>query len=481
MNEKNTFSSADIEAQIAAAGDKFTLASIAKALGAARSDTLRRRLERFIESDVTFFHDRKWNCIKRNAFFNNKQFIITPDEWEIQEGVLFPGHRFIPFVSEDVFPSEIDLKLDNDAAAKRKLTLPLGKIFHYHLLLGSEQIFDFLIAEDPANAHLANHHSSNEPVSLEVFDLSKFYHEHDFALGDAICCQVKDYDQGVVECTFLAAGDRQFSARKERISALDEAIKLVWEEFKDYPDIPEQLAWAEYYCDRNVSSAGASIDEFITSSTMVELRADGDHAVLSIREENNETSDVVLPEGLSISNSSLDDPIKLLSGNGIPLTEAELDGFMLDAISRRESDIDGVYSRIFAHRELDMADEAQQAVLLNYLEERFEELMENYNRADDEPKAELRADLLEAVQQRMEYLAYLGSLDRDVNDQESAKLKKLAGISTKLNEAIKLLNNPAFTPDETELEHLSTLVDAGLDEQEELLGTLHSSDENDNQ
>ena len=481
MSETKTFSSAEIEAQITAAGNKFTLASIAKALGAARSDTLRRRLERFIESDITFFHDSKWNCIKRSAFFNQKQFIITPDEWEIKEGVLFPGHRFIPFVSEEVFPSEIALTLDGTAASKRKLTLPLGKIFHYHLLLGSEQIFDFLLAEDPANAHLARHNSSNEPVSLEVFDLSGFYKAHDFTPGDAICCQVKDYDNGVIECSFLAATERQFNARKERISALDEAIKKVWEEFKDYPDIPEQLAWAEFYCDSNISRSGASIDEFITSSTMVELRADGDHAVLSIREEHGENSDVVLPEGLSISNSALDDPIKLLSGNGVPLTEAELDGFMLDAISRRESDIDGVCSRIFAHRELDMADDAQQAVLLNYLEERFEELMENYNRAEDEPKAELRSDLLEAVQQRMEYLSYLGTIERDLKEEESAKLKKLAGISTKLNEAIKLLNNPAFTPDETELEHLSTLVDAGLDEQEELLGSFQSSGENDNQ
>ena len=69
--------------------------------------------------------------------------------------------------------------------------------------------------------------------------------------------------------------------------------------------------------------------------------------------------------------------MKLLSGSGVPLTEAELDSFMLDAINKRETDFDGVYSRIFAHRELDMSDEARQAVLLNYLEERFEELLEN--------------------------------------------------------------------------------------------------------
>jgi len=208
---------------------------------------------------------------------------------------------------------------------------------------------------------------------------------------------------------------------------------------------------------------------------MVELRADGDHAVLSIREADKISDDPVLPEGLSISNTALDDPLKLLSGSGIALTEAELDSFMLDAINKRETDFDGVYSRIFAHRELDMNDEAQQAVLLNYLEERFEELLENYNRVDDEPKAELRSDLVEAISERLELLSYFGSLDRELNEKETALLKALAGVSTRLNEALKLLNNPAFTPDEIELERLATLVDAGLDEQEELLNDYNSS------
>lgn len=475
MNDEKNISTSLLEEKITEAGDKFTLASVARALGSPRSDVLRRRLERLIESGNDYFYDKKWNCIKRESFFTGREFIITPDEWEITQGVLFPGHRFIPFLPDTVFPSDVKLLLPNgEELPKRKITLPLGKIFHYHLLLGSEQIFDYLIAEDPANAHLAHHANSNEQVTLEVFDLATFYRALKFSAGDAVCCQVVDYSNGIVKCRPLAADERSFNDRKKRIAALDEAIKQVWEEFRDYPDIPEQLAWAEYYSGES-SSTGASIDEFISQSAMVELRADGDHAVLSIREADKISDDPVLPEGLSISNAALDDPLKLLSGSGIALTEAELDSFMLDAINKRETDFDGVYSRIFAHRELDMNDEAQQAVLLNYLEERFEELLENYNRADDEPKAELRSDLVEAISERLELLSYFGSLDRELNEKETALLKALAGVSTRLNEALKLLNNPAFTPDEIELERLATLVDAGLDEQEELLSEYHSS------
>lgn len=470
MSSAADFTPAELDAAIAAAGERFTLASVTKELGAPRSDVLRRRLERIIDSDNSFFHNEKWQCVKRKKFFTGREFIITPDEWEIEQGVLFPGHRFIPFVPEDVFPSEAELVFNGNPVAKRQLTLPLGQVFHYHLLLGSEQIFDFLIAENPANAHLANHANGNEPVTLDVFDLAQFYQESKFSCGDALLCKVEDYAAGKITFSALSAGERSANARKNRTAALDAAIKQVWEKFRDYPDIPEQLAWAEYYTGENSSSTGASIDEFITASTMVELRADGDHAVLSIREEaEHSANDMVLPPGLSISGSALDDPLKLLSGSGVPLSEAELDAFMLDAIYKRETDIDGVYSRIFGHHELDLDDEAQQAVLLNYLEERFEELLENYNRVDDEPKAELRSDITDAIEARLEYLSYLGSLDRDVNENETAAMKKLAEIAAKLSEALKLLNNPSFTPDDHELEHLSEMVDARLDEQEEIL------------
>ena len=471
MSEKNEITVDMIENALLAAGSTFTLASVAKALGAGRSDVVRRRLERAVDRDDRFLHDDKWNCATRDGFFTGRKFVITPDEWEIAEGVLFPGHRFVPFLPESVFPSDVKMVCGGEAAARREVILPLGKVFHYHLLLGSEQVFDYMIADNSANAHLANHASASDSVTLTVFDMADFYKKNGFVFGDALLCEVSDYQNGEVIFSCLPGSERAGKARRERIDALDMAVKKVWELYGEYLDIPEQLARAEFFIKSGNDSAGASVDEFIAGSNMVELRADGDHAVLTIRDENNSgnISDIELPEGLSISKADLSDPEKLLSGAGFPLTAAEVDSFMLDAIYGRESDFDGVYSRIFGHRELDLADEAQQVTLLNYLEEKFEELSANYNRVDDEAKAPLRSQLVEAVSERLEFIAALGALDRDVNDEEKAKLEKLAAISAKSSELLKLLNNPAFTPDETELDRLTAMSEELFDQQDELL------------
>jgi len=165
----------------------------------------------------------------------------------------------------------------------------------------------------------------------------------------------------------------------------------------------------------------------------------------------------------------LSDPFKLLANAKVPLTSAELDGFILDAIYGRETDFSGVHSRIFGSAEIDLPDEAQQAVLLNFLEERFENMLENYNRADDEPKAELRSIIMEAVSRRIDYLSMLGAADSDPDEVEKTKIRRLAEVSAKLGEALKLLNHPGFTPDHQERENLEILIDDQLAIQEEIL------------
>ena len=129
----------------------------------------------------------------------------------------------------------------------------------------------------------------------------------------------------------------------------------------------------------------------------------------------------------------------------------------------------GCFSRIFSHHELDLEDEAQQAVLLNFLEERFEVLLENYNRADDEVKAELRSQIMEAVSRRIDYLTMLGASGSEPGENEKENIRKLAQIAAKLNEALKLLNHPGFTPDRQERENLEILIDDQLALQEEIL------------
>ncbi|MEI2999925.1 MAG: hypothetical protein V8T86_03340 [Victivallis sp.] len=123
--------------------------------------------------------------------------------------------------------------------------MPVSQVFHYHLLLGSEQLFDFFTAESAANAeNLSRRPQPTDLVTLNVFDLADFYRKHKFTAGDALLCRVDDWCDGRVTAAFLPADDQKESDLKKWIAAYEKALDPVFDRFESYPEIPEQLAYA---------------------------------------------------------------------------------------------------------------------------------------------------------------------------------------------------------------------------------------------
>ncbi len=471
----NRISIQDIDGALTAAPGRFTVREIAAALGGAEDDELLRRIEREVESDEAFFNNGDGNCRKRADFFNGLEFAITPDEEEIAQGVLFPANRFAPLVPEEVFSSETTLLEGNTPVKTREIIAPLGKIFHYCTLLGSEQILDFLLAESPANAKLRNRADSSTPVTLTIFDLSEFYREHDFACGDALRCRIEDYRRGVFSFEYLAGSDRSARRRQEWLEAFETGLEKVFDRFEDYLEIPEQLAWAFYCAPETVRQADCSLDEFTAGSVRLEIRADGDHAVLAFRrpEAESEAEDASIPDGVGISTGETGDFASMLREVGSPLAPVEVESFMIDNYHARDLDFDHVFSRAFGHGELKYSDEAQEAVFMNHLEERFEELTGNYNREDDEPKAELRETILGLVEERLDFFEFAAAA-KEVEKLRHDEFRKLSEIAMQLREILGMLNDGGFTPDEKELDRLREIIEARADDQEKSIEILEA-------
>ena len=137
-------------------GKELTAAQLIRQLGGKKLRALVDRIDRTLSGDDRFFDDGKGKYTLRADFFRGYEFLVTPDAWEIEKGFLFPGHRFSAFINPEIFPSEIKLTgPDGKAVELETIQLPVSQAFHHHLLLGSEQSFDFFTAESAANAHLS--------------------------------------------------------------------------------------------------------------------------------------------------------------------------------------------------------------------------------------------------------------------------------------------------------------------------------------
>jgi hypothetical protein len=152
----------------------------------------------------------------------------------------------------------------------------------------------------------------------------------------------------------------------------------------------------------------------------------------------------------------------MLKELGSSLTPEEIDGFILDNCAARDMNFDRFFSRAFPHGELNYADEAQEAIFLNFLEERFEDLSGNYNRLMDESKAPLRSTIMELVEDRLEHL------EGSEHDHDHCHCHETGHVFAKLGMILKQLNTENFDPSEEELDQLRAKVEEYADKLEEL-------------
>jgi len=436
------------------------------------------RLERELDVDDKLFKDIDKNLyIMRSKFFAGREFIITPSEIEIENNILFPGHRFCTFCQEEVFPSEITMI---DAKSKKDLQTQefkheVTELMPYHILLGSEQIFDYFIADNPANQDLMNGKNTKRNVTLNVFDLKEFYEKNNFTSGDALLVTVKDWTEGVFTFTYLCGTERRNSKVKEWINELGSAVEMVIDRFEEYLEIPDQLRWAFFVSDDLLWGKNAgSLDEFYIHSDRIEINfSNASHAILA-RKIIAQSDDMAVPENVGISRGKISSLGELLEDVDSPLKAVEIDGYIMSQFYQGAPDFDAFFRRCFGMKKLSFADDAQEIIFLNYLEDRWETISSQYNLHDDRPKALLREQVLEFIDERLELLENLKSMDIEPDQLPEKEIKKLAEVSIYFTELLEVLNSENHTLKEEENEEFAEAIGRMGEIQSEQIAKIHS-------
>lgn len=440
--------------------------------GNPEDDDLKKRLHFFLEGDDAFYSVDDENYHRRSDFFNGESFVVTPTSSEVENDILIIGHRFQTFVNPEVFPSEITVKNGRKNIAKKLIQEKLEEIFPYHMLMGAEQLSDFFIGEDIENAHWKSKSGFNVKIRFNVLDMKDFYIEKDMKFGDALLFTVQDYDKGVLKVAKVDSAVRNPDKIIEWCRNFEQKVGEVADKFESYLDLPEQLRMAYFMGGKEFfGKKSASLDEFIQGAENVEIVFDSDHTIL-IRREDEKIENPELPEGISISGGESSSLKAILKSVGSSLSETEIDSYILESCFDRDKDFDAFLNKVFDFEKLEFADEAQQTVFLNFLEERFEHLSENYNRFNDEEKAPLRSRILETVTARNEFFNYLKSLDIDEKNIPQDEMKKIASGAMHLNSILQMLNDERHDLSEEDKEAIFEAVESAEDILNDSMETL---------
>jgi hypothetical protein len=445
-----------LKAFIASADRAFTAEHAAEEIGETlKIDTLAIILE--IEDllaednsllDLTKEDELRETYIPRRKFFDKAEFCISPTQDEIDKGILFPGHRFHPFLSTDVLPFDVVLKPENSESALKIKTVKdfsIEDLQLYHSLLCTELMLSYFILNDKANVNAFDPKKSiDTKLKMKVFDMKEFYKEHSIKLGDALLVSVENCEAGLFRFSFLPGSEKQshFGDIQNWVSKMENSLMKVFDEFGPAIDIPSQLEQALINDSSLMENVYISYGEFLKITQKISLKPFGMKTSVLWRNNENPVDGLELgPKDFGISAGSVESLERILREIGVSLTPHEIEAFMRDELYHGRKSLEAVSERCFSGRDLIFSDEAQQVAFDNFMDELWEEVTEEYNRFTDELHGKLRSKALAIVEEQM---AFLRSLDRmrvmpdQLPKEEMLAFSEISGV---LSQLLNILNN----------------------------------------
>lgn len=359
---------------------EFTLKDIESTLGHTSKHN-QYSVSDYLEFCALAFHplaNTKSNkFLSRHCFFKGTKFRIVLSDFEIDNSILIPGHRFIPFYYSDLFPSEftiIDAK-SQKPFAKKKISKPVESLFEYYYMFGADTITDHLTTEDKSNIKVVGKDPKGL-VKINVFDLSLIQSSHKLKKFNSLLLEVVDWTNGIFMAELQNAESPEENEETHIFAEeLESALYKVFEKFGPYPEVSEQLSWAYFLADiKKLGEPTISLEEAFDLSENIDLKYFENNTVLWYKSDDG-TSWQKNHSGknkdiFSISSGNTSSIDAIFDDLRIPFTSKEIELF-LRAYRSNHKNCSEFIAEILPN-EIFFKDKAQDVIFRNLLDELFE-------------------------------------------------------------------------------------------------------------
>lgn len=390
---------------------------------------------------VTQLANKKY--ITRAGCFTGRFFSIKPTKYEIENGILIPGDRCMPFIDPQMLPDELTFVYNGMTVPKCSGEYKTTELLDHYILYGEEYSAQYL-AMDPCNReedYSVNGFELPSHMKLTVIDMAELYKSWNFQHGDRLVLFVIDWDKGVISLSpQLTRKDNPFEQtaaeekRKKWYSAFNREIVSAFEKFGPGGSMEEQLAAAflgdlsaltDVYC--------GSVEEFLEQSENVGIVEYGVESRLWL-------NDSEIP---AAGNWAADcDDAEVMAGTlygvfGLPMPDYIIEAFIMDSLYQKEETSMKIFKRILPDESL--LSPFQQSLLILHLERQHAIIKKSYNWFADYEIGDIRNQALKLYSQLLCLICELDRCNISVDrfpQQELVILSQLYGHTGKLIETL---------------------------------------------
>lgn len=404
--------------------------------------------------------------------FKNGTLLMSPTMEELENGVLIPGHRFVPFHMHTKNPKEIKLLRKEGGYCKRKvIAWSIRNAVIFYSLFGYHHYIEYLIREDEHNmeAMKSGSESKDVLVRLSAFDMARFYEKHNFQPDDYIQCRLRNYQEALFDFTYFPAEKARKLPIRKWITLMDEGFEKSFGFFETPAEPITQIAYGYYFAGKEaITNPALHFGGYLERSSTVAIQHFGNKSFLW--KEGADIGDAFFrgeqPIPMTGTTESLD---AILNDVGSALTPSIIEAYMRDALSKGRKLNDAV-SRIMNKSNTYFASFEQSEAFMDTLEDMWSNLSPASSPEVEDKIEPLREKALSIVDN---HLSWLRKLDRKKVLPEQLPREEMVDLIEGMHgveNLLVLLNEPEQTAADIDSFSMETIEQVG-----QITDELHTS------
>jgi hypothetical protein len=422
----------------------FTIDNLTAALGGNRIFTgfTEENFVEVLEESRLTFAGKSGKYKSRERFFNRAEFIIFPTDSEILEGILIPGHRFLPFLRPRLKPWECKIFFEDNKKCRTKTVMKsLKELDVFYVLYGPERMPGLLIRDQKENELIFKSPvTGDENAAITVFDMAALYEKWDFTIGSAILCTVQDWNEGSFELRPLSPDE--FEYRLERgeawITKMEKGFAKAFDRFGLSLSMDEQIAYSYFHAGLGALKKPAEhLGALMHQAEGIHLISFGLETRLW-REQELSPNEFIQQAG---KHRKTGEPVSLneiLESTGAMFTKTEIEAYMRNILYEHRgevnnSDLQGAAVGVLALEQLFLDDELffdsdeEEEKFFGHIEKIRKRLIRSYNYFSDQEKGKIRREIISILDEHYRWMRNVDEIRQDVNENE-LPLTVFAGI-----------------------------------------------------
>jgi len=409
--------------------------------------------------------------------FTGRIFSFKPSKEEVEKGVFFGGHRFMPFMNPAYQSFHAKLFLGDTPVPRATGKLSMNQALDIYALYGEGYSIP-VILEDPACepfSFSSVQYGLPQTVTLTGFDM-KPYLDAGFEYGDRILCRVVDWKNSIIETKIRKEKHSSLKisfadmAYEEWYSIFEECMLQKFDRHGPCNSIQQQLALLFLeeqgkLCNENCGS----IDEFMQHTTRLGFSQYGiESRIWKAREQ----VPFVGEWNKEYANQAPFPCIALLSADYV------ITNFIKEMLCRKENldSAEELYKKIYPET-LEFTEFESQFIML-HLEKRIDIVKKTYNRFIDFPLSAGRHQVLILFRKIMNLIARITDSHVpliDLPQQDLIMANQVAEHAAAFLEEFEVSPDQAESEMEDMMTSLSGMVDSFDAIEDSLLAALNQA------